>query len=117
MSRRRHKYNARKVERDGHTFDSGAEARRYNELRLLEQAGQIEGLQVHPVYEIIPRLRDPWTGKTLRAIKYEADFAYCEDGRAIVEDVKGVQTRVFGIKWRLFLLRYSEIELRIIKAG
>ena len=36
------KYGNRKVEIDGVTFDSIAEARRYQELKLLETAGEID---------------------------------------------------------------------------
>lgn len=38
------KYHNRKVRRDGLTFDSQKEHRRYNELLLLEQAGKIKNL-------------------------------------------------------------------------
>ena len=37
-----HKYGAKRCEEDGYTFDSLAERKRYRELKLLEQAGEIE---------------------------------------------------------------------------
>ena len=39
------KYNNRRVKADGHTFDSGAEYRRYRDLLMLEQAGAIHKLK------------------------------------------------------------------------
>lgn len=44
MSERRGKYNARKCEADGYTFDSAAEYRRYNELVLLQRTGALSDL-------------------------------------------------------------------------
>jgi len=38
---KRQKYNARKTRLNGHTFDSAREARRYQDLTLLERAGRI----------------------------------------------------------------------------
>ena len=112
MSERQGKYNARKSYEDGYTFDSQAEGRRYRELRMLKQAGQIEGLVVHPRYVV-------WTGrdKTGKAEKiiYVGDFQYSENGRLIVEDVKGVQTVVFALKAKMFRCAWPDVELRVVK--
>ena len=40
------KYNARKVAVDGIAFDSVREARRYKELKLMQQAGKISDLRL-----------------------------------------------------------------------
>jgi hypothetical protein len=42
--------NAQKVALDGHVFDSKKEAARYQDLKILELAGVIEDLEVHPKY-------------------------------------------------------------------
>ena len=113
MSERRGKYNAR---RSGQ-FDSLAEERRYHELMLLEKAGDIIGLTVHPVFEIFQAFTDG-TGKKHRGIRYEADFQYTEGGRVIVEDVKGVETEVFKIKRKLFVFQMRDFgvdEFRTVK--
>ncbi len=110
----RNKWNARKVHLDGFTFDSQAEARRYEELRLLEMAGEIHDLKVHPRFELLPR--DKVLG--LRAVHYTADFQYTEGGRVIVEDVKGGSatiTEAFKLRRQLFLRRYRGVEFRIVK--
>ena len=109
------KYNARGVIEDGYTFDSQAEHRRYGQLRLQQEAGEISGLAVHPVFELLPK-----EGK-LRAVHYEADFSYQENGpepwRLVVEDVKGISTAVFRLKMGLFKRRYPKVNVRIIPAG
>lgn len=104
------KYNARRVTLDGIAFDSVAESRRYVELRLMERAGAIESLRVHPRYELLPKENGQ------RAVRYEGDFEYREGGRVVCEDLKGVQTPVFRLKANLFRRRYPEIELRIVDA-
>jgi hypothetical protein len=97
---RRSKYNARPVEADGYRFDSRAEYARYAELRLLLDAGVISSLVVHPRFVIVPK------DEHGKALYYEADFWYTENGAQVVEDVKGVKTAVYQLKKRLFLARY-----------
>jgi hypothetical protein len=110
------KYRNQPVEIDGIRFDSKAEARRYGELKLLESAGAISRLEHHPVFLLEEGFRDD-TGKRWGPIRYEADFEYRENGRHVVEDVKGgraTQTQVFKLKAKLFRKRHPEIELRIV---
>jgi len=109
---RRAKYNAHPVDADGYHFDSLAEERRYRELRLLERNGDIEDLKVHPRFEIMPALNIK--GKHYRPTFYEGDFAYTENGVDVVEDVKGVQTDVFKLKWKMMWMRYPLLDLRIV---
>lgn len=110
LVKRQPKYRNTRV--DG--FDSQAEAKRYDELLLLERAGTISGLVVHPIYELQAAFRDA-QGRRWAAVRYEGDFGYTEGGRAVVEDVKGVRTEAFKIKERLFRYRYPEIDLRIVE--
>ncbi len=106
------KYNARRTEVDGIAFDSKAEAARYVELRLLERAGAIRDLRVHPRYEILPREGGE------RARHYTPDFEYREGGRVVCEDVKGgraTMTDAARLRMSLFRRRYPAIELRIVE--
>lgn len=114
---RAHKYNAHSTEFDGIKFDSKAEMYRYKQLKLLEMAGKISNLQVHPRYELLKSFVD-FSGASRRGIVYEADFCYSEDGNPlpVVEDIKGVETEAFKLKKKLFLFHHPELELRIIKA-
>ena len=82
----RSKYGSRKATVDGIQFDSQKEAARYQELRLLQKAGKILETQVK--YELIPSQKID--GKVVeRGVSYIADFVYFQDGKKVVEDVKG----------------------------
>lgn len=90
------KYHAKRT----NGYDSKKESIRAQELRLLERAGKITGLQEQPVFELIPKQEGE------RAVKYKADFSYFEDGEFVVEDVKSPVTRklpAYIIKRKLML--------------
>ncbi len=103
------KFNSKPVEFDGIKFDSIAEYRRYGELTLLQRDGQITGLKVHPRFLLQEAFTTP-DGKREAQITYEGDFQYTENGRDVLEDVKGVRTEVYKIKRKLFLMRYPGIK-------
>lgn len=102
---RTHKYGAVKASRtlaDGttHRFDSKAEARRYDALRLAERAGEITALELQPAFPIAVNGRAICT--------YRADFRYTDRaGRVVVEDVKGVKTPVYRLKKKLTEAQYG----------
>jgi hypothetical protein len=107
------KYHSRKVTRDGITFDSVKEAKRYQELLLLERAGAIQDLKRQVKFVLIPTQREPDTrgvrggiikGKVLELeCSYVADFVYTENGKTVVEDTKGFRTKDYVIKRKLML--------------
>lgn len=103
------KYGAKACYADNVRFDSLAEMRRYQELKLLQDAGVISDLRVHPRYLLQAGFR--YKGKTERPIHYEADFAYVEtdSGALVVEDVKGKRTQTYILKRKLFLAQYRMI--------
>ena len=117
------KYHSRKVVRDGITFDSVKEYRRFCELSLLQRAGAITDLKRQVEFELIPAQREPDTvgvrggikqGKVIEhAVKYVADFVYKENGKLVVEDTKGFRTKDYIIKRKLMLwvhkIRIKEI--------
>ena len=107
------KYKNKKVQIDMYVFDSIAESRRYKELALLEKAGEIENLQLQPKFLLQDSFKK--NGKTYRKIEYIADFMYKEKGKVIVEDVKGMETKEFKIKRKLFEYKYPDLELKLIK--
>ena len=115
MSERRSKYNARKVHEDGYTFDSIQECYRYRDLVLMEKAGAISNLVVHPVFLLQENFKDAATGKRHRAITYEGDFQYLENGATVVEDVKGKPTDMFRLKWKMFRFHHPNLDARIVK--
>lgn len=108
-----HKYNAKGETVDGHHFPSKKEARRYRELKLLEMAGEISGLELQPKFCLQESFKDRH-GKTHKGIYYIADFKYYDSqGNAVIEDAKGVKTQVFNLKMKLFLRRYPEYDYRL----
>ena len=48
------KYHSRKAIVDGITFDSGREAERYSQLKLMEKANKITGLALQVKFELLP---------------------------------------------------------------
>ena len=96
------KYRSKKTEVDGIIFDSKKEAKRYLELKALEDAGKIFCLQRQVKFELIPSQK--LDGKVVeRACTYIADFMYQENGELIVEDTKGYKTPDYIIKRKLML--------------
>ena len=115
--RKESKYHARKITQDGEVFDSIKERNRYNELLLLEKAGQISDLKRQVKYLLIPEHREPGTtgprggvhkGKVIeRPAYYIADFVYLTADGWVVEDTKGVRTPDYILKRKLMLDRHG----------
>ena len=102
------KYNNTKKTVDGITFDSILEARRYAVLKSRLEAGTISDLRLQPHYTIMEGYKD-LSGTYIRPVQYIADFSYIinEDGKRIVEDVKGVRTEAYAIKRKLIRDRFG----------
>ena len=109
--RSKEKYRNNKVTVDGFTFDSRKEANRYCELKMLERAGRITNLDLQKVFVLIPAQYEesrevytrgknagqPKRGRCLeQAVTYRADFYYKENGKEVVEDVKGYRDPASG---------------------
>lgn len=101
------KYHAQKTTVDGITFDSRKEADRYIVLKGMEEDGSIEDLRRQVRYELIPAF--DVDGRHYRPVCYVADFVYVEDGKTVVEDVKGMRTDVYRLKSKLFARRYGKV--------
>ncbi len=111
------KYNNKKEEVDGIVFDSKKEAKRYQELKLLEQAGEIKNLQLQVKFILIPTQKAPDTVGPRGGVKkgqvyeqecsYVADFVYQENGETVVEDTKGFRPDDYRIKRKLMLYIYG----------
>lgn len=116
----KNKYGARTRIINGEAFDSIKEAKRYQELLLLEKAGHIRNLERQPAFGLIPAqyeffARYGKSGKRLKdgkkcienSVKYIADFSYIKDDELIVEDTKGFRTKDYIIKRKLMLWIYG----------
>lgn len=79
----------------------------------MQKAKKIKNLELQPKFLLQESFKKK--GKTYRKIEYIADFKYIENGQVIVEDVKGMETKEFKIKRKLFEYKYPDLELKIIK--
>lgn len=84
---------------EGVTFDSGREAARAAELTLQLKTGDIICLAYHVRFLVSPEGSKP--------IYYEADFVYIDRNLYVhIEDAKGVRTKEYRIKKKLFEAKY-----------
>jgi hypothetical protein len=97
---RRNKHGAVGVREDGIFFPSKGEHRRYQELKLLQQARKIHALRVHPRYPIL------YYGVPICTVVL--DFEYYSQGGVIYEDFKGYQTSESKLRHKLFEACYNE---------
>jgi len=83
---------------------SRREARRSQELKMLEQAGKISNLREQVKFELIPSQRGA-DGKVIeRQVTYTADFVYTDaNGNTVVEDSKGYRTQQYILRRKLML--------------
>ena len=111
------KYHARSVDYDGYHFDSQKEYVRYQELKLLQKAGEIIDIAVHPEFILLDKFT--YRGQVIQGIKYSPDFMYteCNGETKVIEEVKGgkaTRTRDFELRRKLFLHKYPDFDYRII---
>lgn len=96
------KYRNVKTEAGGIVFDSAKEAARWQELQILERAGEIKDLVRQHRFDL--RVN----GELI--CFYKADFVYREklrDWSVVVEDVKGVKTQAYTLKKKLMHAIYK----------
>jgi flavodoxin len=101
------KYHNEKVTIDNIVFDSRREGRRYQDLKLAQQIGQIRNLKLQPRFYF-------FIGKT-RIFSYYADFSYVEvqTGQTKIEDSKGYRKdKVYRLKKNLIEAQHK---IRIIE--
>jgi hypothetical protein len=111
------KYNARKTTVCGHTFDSKREAEIYLDLLSRKQAGEIVRIGFQPSYTLLAGFKDN-TGKNQKPITYTADFFVTyADGHSEVIEVKGMRTRDYLLRKKMFLhmMRDTDIVFREVR--
>ena len=115
MSRSRAKYGAKPTPcQHGHIHASKREAKRCDELHVLQSAGAISDLAIEPTYYLAAMGAPIIMGNGHKA-KYRPDFVYAEGNKLVAEDVKGIVVRDFPLRAALFRVCYPHIELRVIK--
>ena len=109
------KYRARKTEVDGILFDSKKEAERYKTLSALQEEEKISHLELQKKYIVLPSCKYE-DMPSERAVTHKADFYYINnEGREVVEDVKGFKTKDYIIKRKLMKFFYPDILFREIQ--
>lgn len=102
------KYKNKKVVIDNIGFDSKREAARYNELKLMQNAGLINDLKCHPEYKIAVNDVDICT--------VILDFRYFDlkKGLMFIEDVKGKDNDFSRLKRKLVEAMY-DMKVTLVK--
>lgn len=108
------KYHAKAVVINGIRFSSKLEADRYQQLLLLEQAGEIAHLALQPELQIYEGWINPETGEKHRSRFYVGDFKYLDISKHlwVIEDTKGIETPEFRLKWDMVRSLYPQYEFR-----
>lgn len=121
--KRKNKYNAKKVEFDGHVFDSKKEKARYELLKEYYNSGLIDDLRRQVRYELESPVVEEYeeqlktkvvkkTRTLQRGIYYTCDFQYIKDGELVVEDVKSSPAqakldKAYQIRKKLLFARHG----------
>ena len=127
------KLNNKAITIDGIEFQSTKEGNRYCELKLLQRSGKISNLELQKRYELIPaqyetvetgeyykigaKKGQPKTKEVCieQSVVYIADFVYQENGKTIVEDVKGFRDPTSSTYAKFVLKRKMMLWLHGIK--
>jgi hypothetical protein len=107
----RHKYGAIATTVDDIRFDSKAEARRYQELKLMEKGRLIRNLELQAAFPLVVN--------GVKIGRYDCDFRYvdCVTGKMVVEDVKSEFTAknpVYRLKKKLVEAIYGIVITEVV---
>lgn len=111
--RRRVRGTQRTATADGITHDSKTEAQRWEELKLMQQAGEICGLRRQVSIGLMGRDGPIMTDSGKQQRVYKADFVYVDNalGVTVIEDRKGHETEVFNLKKAILAAQGMEIHI------
>ena len=101
------KYGNKKI----NGFDSIKECSRWNELKILEKAGKINGLDRQVQFNLLPAQYDDDGKCVFRGVSYYADFVYWQHGKFVVEDCKGFKTKEYQLKKKM-LYYFHRIKIK-----
>ncbi|MDX5586536.1 MAG: DUF1064 domain-containing protein [Aureibaculum sp.] len=105
---RGNKYNAKKVVYNGRKYDSKRESSYAQQLDWMLKVGEIA--------EIIPQYKINIEVNGLHICKYYMDFKIVRPNGAIeMHEVKGFETSVWKLKWKLAIALYPDWDFILIK--
>mgnify|MGYP001022561921 CR=1 FL=1 len=104
------KYKNKGTWYDGLYFRSQLEMRRYCQLKILFNSGEISGFILQPQFILQEG------NEKNRCITYKADFLILNnDGTYEVEDTKGYESEQWKRTYKQFKLRYPNVDLKVLK--
>lgn len=110
------RFGAFKVTVNDILFDSIMESKFYVYLLELKGSKEIKKFERQVTFELQPKFKDKFSGKTVLPIKYISDFVVTDkDGSVFVVDIKGVETPDFRIKKKLFQYKYPDIQFMCLQ--
>jgi len=107
-NRRKNKFNAKKTQYNGRYYDSVLEANYAEKLDWLIKAGEVK--------EVVPQYKISLDVNGVHIANYYMDFkVVLSDGRIEMHEVKGFETPVWRMKWRLAKAMYPEYKFVLVK--
>lgn len=91
------KFGAKGVWIDGEYFHSTGEAKRYQELTLLQWGGKIRNLTPHPKFPLVVE------GEKVGVYTADASYVDCKSNEVVIEDYKSPATLTEASKLRIKL--------------
>lgn len=110
------KYRNKKCKIGGYSYDSIGEAKRHQQLQIMERAGLIRDLKFQTKITLLESFK--YNSKCIRGITYKPDFEYFEKNKngdwvRVIEDFKGFRNQVYKIK-KKFVLNSIKDDLNTI---
>lgn len=100
----KHKFHNTPVETDGIKFQSKAESRYYQKLKMLQQSGEVVGFLRQTGFDVGG------------GVRYFADFQiFWSDGRVTFVDVKGLDTPISRTKRQIVESTHPWLKIEIVK--
>jgi hypothetical protein len=105
---RKNKYNAKKTKYNGRYYDSALEAAYAEQLDWRIKAGEIK--------EVTPQYKISIDVKGVHIANYYMDFKVeFTDGRIEMHEVKGMETPLWRMKWRLSIALNPDWNFVLVK--
>lgn len=105
---KRNKYNARKTQYNGRYYDSALEAAYAEQLDWELKAGDIK--------EVIPQFKISLDVNGVHIANYYMDFKVVyPDGHYEYFEVKGMETPLWRMKWRLAQAMEPDVKFNLVK--
>jgi hypothetical protein len=101
---KQHKYKAQRTYcANGHWHPSKAEAKRCDELHILQLAGEITRLEMQPKFPVFIN--------GIKIFTYIADFSYFTKNERVIEDVKGQVLPIYRLKKKAVEAYYPGVRI------